>query len=121
MKMVSTIAIIVLCIMLTISSIICVGLYGDNKKLVVKNQLLSELYDVSIKNVESLERTIEEQNEKIDGFKSESIAFEQRVKELNTEVVKLNEEREEYIQMDDKKGNSSEEAMQWLKEQAPSL
>lgn len=106
-------------------SAVSYGLYNDNKRLVVKNQLLTELYDVSIKNVEGLEKVIDEQNAKIDKFKKDSITFETKVYNLNAEVEKLNNEKESYVKMEasssGKEEASSEEAMEWLKQQAPSL
>ena len=121
MKMASTIAIIVFGIAAVLMSSVSYGLYADNKKLVVKNQLLSELYDVSVKNVDSLEKVIAEQNRQIDKFKNDSISFEFQVSQLNAEVEKMNGEKEEYAKMEEGRENSAEEAVQWLKEQAPSL
>lgn len=121
MKMASTIAIIVFGIAAILMSSVSYGLYADNKKLVVKNQLLSELYDVSVKNVDSLEKVIAEQNKQIDKFKNDSISFEFQVSQLNAEVEKMNGEKEEYAKMEEGREDSAEEAVQWLKEQAPSL
>ena len=123
MKMLSIIAVIIFALWALTMSAVSYGLYNDNKRLIVKNQLLTELYDVSIKNVDTLEKTIDEQNAKIEKFKSESISFELKVNELNTEVEKLNNEKEEYIKMDSKDGkpSTSEEAMEWLKQQASSF
>ena len=126
--MLTVIALIVLGLWALIMSAVGYGLYNDNKRLVVKNQLLTELYDVSIKNVEALEKQIDEQNAKIDKFKNESITFELKVDKLNMEVEKLNSEKEEYVRMEtknsespDAKPTTSEEAIQWLKEQAASF
>ena len=123
--MASTIAVIVFGIASILMSAVSYGLYSDNKKLVVKNQLLTELYDVSIKNVEGLEKVIDEQNAKIDKFKKDSITFETKVHDLNAEVEKLNNEKESYVKMEaspsGKEEASSEEAMEGLKQQAPSL
>lgn len=122
MKMLSIIAMIVFAIWALVMSAVSYGLYNDNKRLVVKNQLLTELYDVSIKNVDALEKQIDEQNVKIEKFKSESISFEMQVNQLNTEVEKLNNQKEDFIHMkispDEEKSPSSEEAMEWLKEQS---
>ena len=65
MKMLSAIGLVVFGLWAIIMSAVSYGLYNDNKRLVVKNQLLTELYDVSIKNVEVLEKQIEEQNVKV--------------------------------------------------------
>ncbi len=125
MKMLSIIVSIFFAIVALTMSAVSYGLYNDNKRLVVKNQLLTELYDVSIKNVEGLEKVIDEQNAKIDKFKSDSITFETKVHDLNAEVEKLNSEKESYVKMEaspsGKEEASSEEAMEWLKQQAPSL
>lgn len=125
MKMLSIIVSIFFAIVALTMSAVSYGLYNDNKRLVVKNQLLTELYDVSIKNVEGLEKVIDEQNAKIDKFKSDSITFETKVHDLNAEVEKLNNEKESYVKMEaspsGKEEASSEEAMEWLKQQAPSL
>lgn len=121
MKMVATIAVIVFGMFAAVMGVVSYGLYDDNKKLMTKNQLLSELYDTSMKNVDILERTIDEQNQRIDKFRSDSLAFELKVNELNSEVVKLNGEKEEYAKMDPAKEDSSEEAIGWLKSQASSL
>ena len=59
MKMLSIIAMIVFAIWALVMSAVSYGLYNDNKRLVVKNQLLTELYDVSIKNVDALEKQID--------------------------------------------------------------
>lgn len=123
--MLTVIGLIVFGLWALIMSAVGYGLYNDNKRLVVKNQLLTELYDVSIKNVETLEKQIEEQNAKIEKFKSESLTFELKVDALNMEVEKLNNEKEEYIRMesreDESKPATSEEAIEWLKEQAGSF
>lgn len=125
MKMLSIIVSIFFAIVALTMSAVSYGLYNDNKRLVVKNQLLTELYDVSIKNVEGLEKVIDEQNAKIDKFKKDSITFETKVYNLNAEVEKLNNEKESYVKMEasssGKEEASSEEAMEWLKQQAPSL
>lgn len=121
MKMASTIALIIFGAAALVMASVAYGLYADNKRLVVKNQLLSELYDVSIKNVDTLERTIDEQNQKIDKFKSESVSFELKVNELNMEVTRLNEQKEEYERMEPEKEDTAEEAVNWLKSQAASL
>lgn len=125
MKMLSVIVSIFFAIVALTMSAVSYGLYNDNKRLVVKNQLLTELYDVSIKNVEGLEKVIDEQNAKIDKFKKDSITFETKVYNLNAEVEKLNNEKESYVKMEasssGKEEASSEEAMEWLKQQAPSL
>jgi peptidoglycan hydrolase CwlO-like protein len=125
MKMLSIIVSIFFAIVALTMSAVSYGLYNDNKRLVVKNQLLTELYDVSIKNVEGLEKVIDEQNAKIDKFKKDSITFETKVHDLNAEVEKLNNEKESYVKMEaspsGKEEASSEEAMEWLKQQAPSL
>ena len=122
MKMMSIIAMIVFAIWALVMSAVSYGLYNDNKRLVVKNQLLTELYDVSIKNVDALEKQIDEQNAKIDKFKSESISFELQVNQLNTEVEKLNNQKEDFIHMklpsNSEGPTTSEEAMEWLKEQS---
>lgn len=117
----STIAIIVFGLSAILMSSVSYGLYMDNKKLVVKNQLLSELYDVSVKNVNNLEKVIAEQNKQIDKFKNDSISFEHQVSQLNAEVEKMNGEKEEYAKMEEGRENSAEEAVEWLKEQASSL
>ena len=119
--MASTITVIVFGIASILMSAVSYGLYSDNKKLVVKNQLLTELYDVSIKNVDALEKALDEQNRQIDKFKSESISFEKQVSQLNAEVERMNSEKEDYVQMDEKRDNTAEEAVEWLKEQAQSL
>lgn len=126
--MLSAIGLVVFGLWAIIMSAVSYGLYNDNKRLVVKNQLLTELYDVSIKNVEVLEKQIEEQNVKIEKFKSDSISFELKVDKLNMEVEKLNSEKEEYVRMESKenkegenKPTTSEEAIEWLKEQAASF
>lgn len=121
MKMASTIALIIFGTVALVMSSVAYGLYADNKRLVVKNQLLEELYDVSIKNVDTLEKTIDEQNQKIDKFKSESVSFELKVNELNMEVTRLNEQKEEYARMEPEKADTAEEAVNWLKSQAASL
>ena len=121
MKMASTIAVIVFGAIALVMASVAYGLYADNKRLVVKNQLLTELYDVSIKNVDTLEKTIDEQNQKIDKFKSDSVSFELKVNELNMEVSRLNEHKEEYSRMEPEKENNAEEAIKWLKSQASSL
>ena len=125
MKMLSIIVSIFFAIVALIMSAVSYGLYNDNKRLVVKNQLLTELYDVSIKNVEGLEKVIDEQNAKIDKFRSDSITFESRMNDLNATVEKLNNEKETYVKMEasssGKEEASSDEAMEWLKQQAPSL
>lgn len=121
MKMVSTIAVIVFGAIALVMASVAYGLYADNKRLVVKNQLLTELYDVSIKNVDTLEKTIDEQNQKIDKFKSDSVSFELKVNELNMEVSRLNDHKEEYSRMEPEKENNAEEAIKWLKSQASSL
>lgn len=121
MKMASTIAVIVFGAIALVMASVAYGLYADNKRLVVKNQLLTELYDVSIKNVDTLEKTIDEQNQKIDKFKSDSVSFELKVNELNMEVSRLNDHKEEYSRMEPEKENNAEEAIKWLKSQASSL
>ena len=121
MKMASTIAVIVFGAIALVMASVAYGLYADNKRLVVKNQLLTELYDVSIKNVDTLEKTIDEQNQKIDKFKSDSASFELKVNELNMEVSRLNDHKEEYSRMEPEKENNAEEAINWLKSQASSL
>ena len=119
--MASTIAVIVFGAIALVMASVAYGLYADNKRFVVKNQLLTELYDVSIKNVDTLEKTIDEQNQKIDKFKSDSASFELNVNELNMEVSRLNDHKEEYSRMEPEKENNAEEAIKWLKSQASSL
>lgn len=131
---------IILLIMLTmilVLSVFTYSQYAENKDLTNKNRILSELYNAEKGNVETLNETIKNQNALIEKFKEESITFEKKVEDLNSEIERLNSEPPVYVYMEkpkeekevsgqpeekiEKSETTPDEAMKWLLDKSSSL
>jgi peptidoglycan hydrolase CwlO-like protein len=135
------IIIIAILVMVAFLGVFSFTQYRENKQLVSKNHMLSELYRAEQNNVLTLKATIDNQNKEIEKFKNESQKFEKKVEELNAEVDRLNNEPPVYVYMDkpkenvengniqsetepekiEKKETTPDEAMKWLLEKSASL
>ncbi len=138
------IIIIAILVMVAFLGVFSFTQYRENKQLVSKNHMLSELYRAEQNNVLTLKATIDNQNKEIEKFKNESQKFEKKVEELNAEVDRLNNEPPVYVYMEkpkentenkdnsniqsesepekiEKKETTPDEAMKWLLEKSASL
>ena len=123
--------------MILVLSVFTYSQYAENKDLTNKNRILSELYNAEKGNVETLNETIKNQNALIEKFKEESITFEKKVEDLNSEIERLNSEPPVYVYMEkpkeekevsgqpeekiEKSETTPDEAMKWLLDKSSSL
>lgn len=110
---------ILLCIILLFISIKYYLLKNDFYELDKKYIELTGKYAIELSNKESLKNSIELQNKEIEKYKQDSKNLSEKITELNNTIETYNSNNIQYENMD--KDDSSEEAIQWLKEKALSL
>ena len=110
---------ILLCIILLFISVKYYLLKNDFYELDKKYIELTGKYAIELSNKESLKNSIELQNKETEKYKQDSKNLSEKISELNNTIEIYNSNNILYENMD--KDDSSEEAIQWLKEKALSL
>ena len=112
-----TIALTITCIFLGFKYYFLTNDYDElNQK---QEELLNSLA-LDKANIIILEQSIKKQNLKIEQYESESLKLTNTINDLNKQIEKYNSETQDSIELESS-NVSSEEAIEWLKEQSSYL
>lgn len=95
-------------------------LMKDYKELTLKHTSLQAKYVVERANVETLKNAIQSQNMLIHSYKKSSDDYRRKIDNLNEELRTVGKKEVVYETTNNKEA-TSEEALRWLRERAPSL